>query len=134
MRLPFVHFYTVDAAAQEDLRRADERQERVAHNLVQSFTPSARRGGGGWRPFDAVGSSYFLVGTRGLGRGPRKTQKARRSSAGALLIITPHTPLPQICILSLCRSRYLEATTNEHLRNRLELIGRAGASPRYTKV
>jgi hypothetical protein len=40
-RLTFVHSCTADAAVQEDLRRADERQERVARNLVQSFTPSA---------------------------------------------------------------------------------------------
>jgi hypothetical protein len=37
-RLPFVHSCTADAAVQEDLRRADERQERAARNLVQSFT------------------------------------------------------------------------------------------------
>jgi hypothetical protein len=36
-RLPFVHSCTADAAVQEDLRRADERQERAARNLVQSF-------------------------------------------------------------------------------------------------
>jgi hypothetical protein len=35
--VPFVHSYTADAAVQEDLRRADERQERAARNLVQSF-------------------------------------------------------------------------------------------------
>jgi hypothetical protein len=44
-RLPFVHSCTADAAVQEDLRRADERQERAARNLVQSFT----FGGQGWR-------------------------------------------------------------------------------------
>jgi hypothetical protein len=31
-RLPFVHSCTADAAVQEDLRRADERQERAARN------------------------------------------------------------------------------------------------------
>jgi hypothetical protein len=36
-RLPFAHSCTTDAAVQEDLRRADERQERAARNLVQSF-------------------------------------------------------------------------------------------------
>jgi hypothetical protein len=33
-RPPFSHSCTADAAAQEDLRRADERQERAACNLV----------------------------------------------------------------------------------------------------
>jgi hypothetical protein len=40
---------TADAAVQEDLRRADERQERVARNLVQSFTFGAPGVGGGHR-------------------------------------------------------------------------------------
>jgi len=48
-RLPFVHSCTADAAVQEDLRRADERQERAARNLVQSFTFGAPGVGGGHR-------------------------------------------------------------------------------------
>jgi hypothetical protein len=48
-RLPFVHSCTADAAVQEDLRRADERQERAARNLVQSFTSGATGVGGGHR-------------------------------------------------------------------------------------
>jgi hypothetical protein len=45
-RLPFVHYRTADAAVQEDLRRADERQERAARNLVQSPTFGAPGVGG----------------------------------------------------------------------------------------
>jgi hypothetical protein len=48
-RLSFVHSCTADAAVQEDLRRADERQERAARNLVQSFTFGAPGVGGGHR-------------------------------------------------------------------------------------
>jgi hypothetical protein len=49
-RLPFVHSCTADAAAQEDLRRADERQARApVRNLVQSFTFGAPGVGGGHR-------------------------------------------------------------------------------------
>ncbi len=48
-RLPFVRSCTADAAVQEDLRRADERQERAARNLVQSFTFGAPGVGGGHR-------------------------------------------------------------------------------------
>jgi hypothetical protein len=48
-RLPFVHSYTADAAVQEDLRRADERQERAARNLVQALTFGAPGVGGGHR-------------------------------------------------------------------------------------
>ncbi len=48
-RLPFVHSCTADAAVQEDLWRADERQERAARNLVQSFTFGAPGVGGGHR-------------------------------------------------------------------------------------
>jgi hypothetical protein len=40
---------TADAAVQEDLRRADERQERAARNLVQSFAFGAPGVGGGHR-------------------------------------------------------------------------------------
>jgi hypothetical protein len=40
---------SADAAVQEDLRRADERQERAARNLVQSFTFGAPGVGGGHR-------------------------------------------------------------------------------------
>jgi hypothetical protein len=46
-RLPFVRSCTADAAAQEDLRRADERQESAARNVVQSFTFGAPGVGGG---------------------------------------------------------------------------------------
>jgi hypothetical protein len=44
--LPFVLSCTADTAVQEDLRRADERQERAARNLVQSFTFGAPGLGG----------------------------------------------------------------------------------------
>jgi hypothetical protein len=43
-RLPFVHSCTADAALQEDMGRADERQERAARNLVQPLTFGAPRG------------------------------------------------------------------------------------------
>jgi hypothetical protein len=48
-RLPFVHSCTADAAVQEDLRRADGRQERAARNLAQSFAFGAPGVGGGHR-------------------------------------------------------------------------------------
>jgi hypothetical protein len=42
--LPFVHSCTADAAVQEDLRRADERQERrAARSLVQSSEGPAKQ-------------------------------------------------------------------------------------------
>jgi hypothetical protein len=94
-RLPFVHSCTVDAAVQEDLRRADERQERTARNLVQSFTFGVWcvRGGGRAPPRTKLAALRSGVptfsGLRDLGRGARTTQKARRSSAGALLNISP---------------------------------------------
>jgi hypothetical protein len=108
-RLPFVHSCTADAAVQEDLRRADERQERAARNLVQSFTFGlccARQAPGdqgcprGRAPprtkLAALRSGVpTFSGLRDLGRGPRKTQKARRSSAGALLNINK-PPRPQV--------------------------------------
>jgi hypothetical protein len=48
MRLPFfVHSCTADAAVQEDLRRADERQQRGAQpRAVQSFASGASNVGG----------------------------------------------------------------------------------------
>ena len=55
-RLPFVHSYTADAAVQEDLRRADERQERAARNLVQSPSPSVRQGRGTHRGIKGPGT------------------------------------------------------------------------------
>jgi hypothetical protein len=46
-RAPFVYSCTADAAVQEDLRRADERQEHAARNLVQSSSPLVRQAGVG---------------------------------------------------------------------------------------
>jgi hypothetical protein len=37
-------------------------------------------------------------------------------------------------IITYCGHAEVEAISNEHLRNRLELIDRAGVSPRYSKV
>jgi hypothetical protein len=95
-RLPFVRSCTADAAVQENLRRADERQERAARNLVQSLTF-----GQGWgrapprTELAALRSGIPTAsGLRDLGRGPREVRKARRSSAGALLNILSK-PRPQ---------------------------------------
>jgi hypothetical protein len=62
-RLPFVRSCTADAAVQDDLRRADERQERAARNLVQSFA----------------------FGAPGVGGGHRHAQSWRHSDRGSLL-------------------------------------------------
>jgi hypothetical protein len=56
-RLPFVHPCTADAAAQEELRRADERQERAARNLRQGRGAGTATHDAGGTP---LGSSYFL--------------------------------------------------------------------------
>jgi hypothetical protein len=55
---------TADAAVQEDLRRADERQERAAGNFVQSFA------------FGAPGA--------GVARGPRTAPRATREAGRVL--------------------------------------------------
>jgi hypothetical protein len=78
-RLPFVHSCTADAAVQEDLRRADERQARAARNLVQS--PSVRQGrGANTATHDAgalpQGSSYFLGQPRLRPRGPERCRRS----------------------------------------------------------
>jgi hypothetical protein len=65
-RLPF----TADAAVQEDLRRADERQERAARNLVQSFAFGAPGVGGGHRH------------ERGWRHSARESLLSRASAAG----------------------------------------------------
>jgi hypothetical protein len=102
-RLPFVHSCTADAAVQEDLQRADERQERAARNLVQSFAFGAPGVGGGHRHAEAGGTPLGLSlgfpassGLRDLGRGARTAQKERDSSAGALLntVFFPNPPPP----------------------------------------
>jgi hypothetical protein len=43
-RLPFVHSSIDDTAIQIELRRSDERQERAARNLVESFLPLGLQG------------------------------------------------------------------------------------------
>jgi hypothetical protein len=69
---------------------ADERQERAAPTSAKSARPRTT-----WAAFRTRVPAFS--GSRGLGRGARKTQTERRSSAGAMLNISPspRPPPPQ---------------------------------------
>jgi hypothetical protein len=81
-----------DATVQEDLRRANERQERAARNLVRSFAFGAPGVGGGHRharggwPF----AREFLL-SRARSRGPNFSIRVLRERRGlSLAEATPH--------------------------------------------